>query len=59
MLKAILAGLIILVILLGWILVQQVARRFARNHPEWGPYNERAGCGGNCTCASGGSCKKR
>jgi hypothetical protein len=59
MLKVLLASTVILVVLLGWVLVQQVAREFARRHPEWGPYREKVGCGGKCSCASGGSCKSR
>jgi hypothetical protein len=49
----------ILVILVGWITVQQLARRFASRHPEW---QESAvasgGCGGGCLCGSGGSAGK-
>lgn len=46
-------------LLLGWILVQEVARRFARAHPELGPFREEGGgCGGNCGC-HGGGCQKR
>ncbi len=43
----------------GWILVQQMARRFARRHPEFGPYVEKRGCGGNCSCAGGERCTKK
>ncbi|OQX31918.1 MAG: hypothetical protein B0D96_03620 [Candidatus Sedimenticola endophacoides] len=57
MLKFLLASLVIMVVLTGWVLVQQMARRFARNHPEFGPYVEKAGCGGHCSCARGGSCR--
>ena len=57
MLKVLLASGVILLVLLGWIGVQQLARRFARNHPEFGPYVEKRGCGGNCSCSGGGSCK--
>ena len=57
MLKVLVAGGVILLVLLGWVAVEQLARRFARNHPEFGPYVERAGCGGNCKCSGGGSCQ--
>jgi len=45
---------LILALLLGWILVQQAYRRFARRHPELGPFRDvdNAGCG---SC-SGGRC---
>jgi len=59
MLNALLAGGIIFALLLGWIAVQNLARRFARTHPEWGPYQEKAGCGGHCSCSKGGSCQRQ
>ncbi|MES9961963.1 MAG: hypothetical protein ABW116_00325 [Candidatus Sedimenticola sp. 20ELBAFRAG] len=59
MLKFLLASGVIMVVMLGWVLVQQFARDFARRHPEWGPYREKVGCGGHCSCGNSGSCKKR
>ena len=59
MLKAILASLVILAVMIGWVLVQMLAKRFYKNHPELGTYVEKVGCGGKCSCASGGSCKSR
>jgi hypothetical protein len=59
MLKAILASLVIMVVLTGWVLVQMLAKRFYKNHPEYGHYVEKVGCGGKCSCANGGSCKTR
>jgi len=59
MLKMLVAGAVIFGVLLAWIAVQGLAREFARRHPEWGPYKEKAGCGGECSCSSGGSCKRR
>ena len=61
MLKTLTAGGIIFAVLLGWIAVQHLAREFARRHPEWGPYRERGSCGagGECSCSSGGTCKKK
>lgn len=38
---------IILVILLGWVAVEQIARLFAVRHPEFGSYREKVGCCGN------------
>jgi hypothetical protein len=58
MLKALLAGLAILLVLLTWVLVQHLARAFALRHPEFGPYREKGGCGGNCSCSGGESCGK-
>ena len=49
---------IIFSLLMGWILVQQAARKFAANHPELGPVKEEGlGCGKTCGCKSG-SCKQ-
>ncbi len=59
MLKFLLASLVIMVVLTGWILVQQMARGFARRHPEFGPYQEKRGCGGNCSCSGGSSCQRK
>ncbi len=59
MLDFIIASGLIMLVLTGWILVQQMARRFARHHPEFGPYVEKRGCGGNCSCAGGASCQKK
>jgi hypothetical protein len=49
----------ILLLLSGWILVQQMSRQFALRHPEFGPAKEEGGgCGKSCMC-SNGSCKNR
>jgi len=49
----------ILVLLTGWIAIQQLARRFAARHPEFGPAREEgSGCGKSCMCSSG-SCSKK
>ena len=58
MLKFILATLVIMLVLTGWVFVQHLARGFARKHPEFGPYRERGGCGGNCSCGGGDRCEK-
>jgi len=50
---------LVLVLLTGWIYIQQLARRFAARHPEFGPAREEgSGCGKSCMC-TGGSCSKR
>ncbi|MEE9357709.1 hypothetical protein [Candidatus Vondammii sp. HM_W22] len=59
MLKMLLAGAVIMAVLVGWILVQNMARRFARHHPEFGPYQEKRGCGGNCSCSGGDACQRK
>ena len=57
MLDYLLAIVLILVILLGWILVQQGARRFAERHPEFGPAREEgSGCGSGCHCGNRAQC---
>ena len=58
MVDFIIASVAILVLLSGWLLVQQLARRFAARHPEFGPAREEgSGCGKSCMCA-GGRCSK-
>ncbi|MDD3530814.1 MAG: chemotaxis protein [Gallionellaceae bacterium] len=42
---------LILLLLLGWIVVQRVYRLFARRHPELGPFRAE---GGGCGCCSQG-----
>ncbi len=49
----IIATSIILGIALGWVAVQQMSRRFAARHPEYGPARESMGC-----CAIACSCEK-
>ncbi|MBL7002532.1 MAG: chemotaxis protein [Gammaproteobacteria bacterium] len=55
-----LAGMMIVpVLLIGWLLVQNIGRRYARAHPELGEFREEGGgCGKSCSC-SGNSCKKK
>ena len=57
MLEAFVAGLVIMAVVTGWVLVQEAARAFARRHPEYGPYQEKRGCGGGCSCGAG-SCRR-
>ena len=59
MLDMLIAVGVILLVLLGWIVVQQGAREFARRHPEFGPAREDGeGCGAGCNCC-GGPCTRR
>ena len=54
MLDYLLAIGLILLVLVGWILVQLAARRFAAKHPEFGPAKEEGGgCGTGCSCNPG------
>ena len=51
--------LLVPALLIGWLVVQQVARRFAKTHPEFGPYREEGGgCGNSCGC-KGSSCQRK
>ncbi|MDD5364343.1 MAG: hypothetical protein PHR30_03325 [Gallionellaceae bacterium] len=45
---------LILILLLGWVTVQQFYRLFARRHPELGPFrSDSGGCG---CCSQGSAC---
>jgi hypothetical protein len=58
MVDFVIASVAILVLLCGWLFVQQLARRFAAQHPEFGPAREEgSGCGHSCLC-TGGSCDR-
>lgn len=57
--KYIIAMSVVPALLIGWLLIQQLGRRYADAHPELGKFKEEgAGCGKNCGCR-GGSCKKK
>lgn len=59
MLDIIIAIAIILLLLIGWIIVQQLSRQYAKKHPEFGPAREEgSGCGSSCLC-NNGTCKKK
>jgi hypothetical protein len=49
---------IILIVMLGWVAVQHLARLFAARHPEFGPYPEGPGSCGGCGCG-GASCSAK
>jgi hypothetical protein len=60
MLDYLLAPGLILLVLVGWILVQQAARNFAARHPEFGPAKEEgSGCGKGCACNNGRCTRNR
>jgi hypothetical protein len=52
--EALVASAAILAILLGGLGVDALYRRFARRHPELGPFRPEGGCGGGCRCRGGG-----
>ena len=59
MLDFLIAMVAIFSALMGWIWVQQLARRFAERYPQFGPAREEgSGCGRSCMCA-GGTCSKK
>jgi hypothetical protein len=43
MIRFLLATGLILALLLGWLLVQQLSRQFSKRHPELGPHREEVG----------------
>lgn len=48
-----LTSLVIFGVMVGWLYVQDLYRRFARRHPELGPFRREGGCGGGCSCRQG------
>ena len=59
MLDYLLAFALILIMMLGWILVQQAARRFAHRYPQFGPAKEGgSGCCKSC-CCNGSPCERK
>ena len=59
MLNLIITIAIIFTLLMAWVLIQQVARKYAASHPELGPMKEEGlGCGKTCGC-KGGSCDQK
>ncbi len=48
---------IIFSVLIAWVLIQQIARKYAANNPDLGPVKEEGlGCGKTCGCKT--SCKQ-
>lgn len=59
-LKILIAVSLILLLLLGWVSVQHLARLFAARYPQFGPAREEGGgCGKSCGCHGSGSCKRQ
>ncbi len=59
MYKYIIAITAVPILLLGWLAVQQLGRRFANANPELGEFREEGGgCGKSCSCSGKSSCKK-
>ncbi|WP_303901086.1 hypothetical protein [Thiohalomonas denitrificans] len=51
---------LIMLLLLGWVSVQHLARLFAKRDPQFGAVREDGGgCGTGCLCRGGSSCKSR
>lgn len=60
LIKMIIAISAILALLLGWLVVQSLARLYAKRHPELGPHREEGqGCGSSCSCIDKNTCNKR
>ena len=57
MAKVLVAVPAIFLVMVGWIWVDNAYRRFARRHPQLGPYRSEGGCGGGCAC-HGGTCER-
>ncbi len=52
------AMLIVPALLIGWLFIQHISRKFAHSHPEFGAFREEGGgCGKTCGC-KGKQCKK-
>ena len=49
----------VLLLLSGWLFVQQLARWYAARHPEFGPAREEGGGCGHCLCGSNGCDKEK
>jgi hypothetical protein len=53
MVEFILTSLVIFSVMVGWLYVQDLYRRFAQRHPELGPFRGEGGCDGACSCRQG------
>lgn len=48
---------LVMVLLAGWCAIQQLARSYAKRHPELGPAREEGGgCGVSCHCRDETEC---
>ncbi len=58
MLDYLIALIIFPALLMGWLVVQNMSRRFAAAYPQFGPAREEGGgCGKNCGCSGKTACK--
>ena len=53
MVDVLMTSALIFVVMVGWLYVQEVYRRFAERHPELGPFRQEGDCDGSCSCSSG------
>lgn len=53
MVEFVLTSVVIFAVLVGWLYVQDLYRRFAQRHPELGPFRGEGGCDGSCSCKKG------
>ncbi len=53
MVKFLLASLVILVVMVAWLYVQDLYRRFAQRNPGLGPFRSEGACDGSCSCQQG------
>ena len=54
MVEFLMTSVVIFTVMVGWLYVQDLYRRFAQRHPELGPFRGEGGCGGSCSCKQGG-----
>jgi len=60
MINLIISVTLIFSLLILWVLVQQISRKFAGSHPEFGSVKEEGlGCGKNCGCSNKSNCKEK
>jgi hypothetical protein len=48
-----LTSMVIFAVMVAWLYVQDLYRRFAQRNPELGPFRGEDGCGGSCSCQHG------
>jgi hypothetical protein len=53
MAEFVLTSVVIFAVMVGWLYVQDLYRRFAESHPELGPFRKEGGCDGSCSCRQG------
>ena len=53
MVEFVLTSVVIFAVMVGWLYVQDLYRRFAQRYPELGPFRRQGGCDGSCSCRQG------